>query len=216
MSEQFKVPFSHGSAEYEEKRSRFIGQIWNVQSEAEAVRRINEVRAEHREARHNVYAYLCREANATGYSDDGEPKGTGGMPVLMLLRGMGLTDVCCVVTRYFGGILLGTGGLARAYTEAARRAAEAAGCCVLEEFSIFGISFGYDRLERIKKIAEQSGGYIEDVSYQSDITAKICVPRGRADSLAALITEATAGAVKPELIGTQMKKQALCRDGQGE
>lgn len=108
--------------EYEEKRSKFIAHLAHTSSEEEACAFIAAVKAENRTARHNVYAYILRAGNSRRYSDDSEPQGTAGIPVLKVLEGAGLTDVCCVVTRYFGGILLGTGGLARAYTEAAANA----------------------------------------------------------------------------------------------
>ena len=111
--EEYFVPAGDGTAEFVEKRSRFIGRIWNTETEEEALACIRAMREQHWDARHNVYAYLIR-GGAMRYSDDGEPQGTAGMPVLEVLRGAELYNVCCVVTRYFGGILLGAGGLVRA------------------------------------------------------------------------------------------------------
>lgn len=110
------------TGEYEEKKSRFIGRIRHVESEQEALSLIQQVRAEHPMARHNVYAYVLREKNRVRYSDDGEPQKTAGVPVLNVLQHAGLFDVACVITRYFGGTLLGTGGLVRAYTSATQDA----------------------------------------------------------------------------------------------
>ncbi len=110
-----------------EKRSEFIAYICPVKSNDEAVDFINQIKAMHRKATHNVYAYIIRENNITRYSDDGEPQGTAGVPVLDILQKNNLTDVCCVVTRYFGGILLGGGGLVRAYSTSAKMAVEKAG-----------------------------------------------------------------------------------------
>lgn len=205
---RYKTPCGHGYGEYNEKRSRFIGQIWNVDSEQQAVSCINRVKETHREAKHNVYAYLCREGNATGYSDDGEPKGTGGMPILMLLRGMELCDVCCVVTRYFGGILLGTGGLARAYTEAARLAAEDAGACFVDQFSLFKLRFGYDRFDGLKKIADSLNGQLGEIIYGSDIYAEIFIPSQKARLFCSQVTAFSAGEIIPEVFMTVMKKGA--------
>ncbi|MDE6746466.1 MAG: YigZ family protein, partial [Oscillospiraceae bacterium] len=112
-------------ASFTEKKSEFIGHIRHVETEEEAVDFINEIRASHRKAKHNVYAYILREGNTSRYSDDSEPQGTAGVPVLEVLRKEGLTDVCCVVTRYFGGILLGGGGLVRAYSHSAKIAVDA-------------------------------------------------------------------------------------------
>lgn len=109
-----------------ERRSEFIGYIAPVKTAEEATDFIESVRAMHRKATHNVYAYLLRDGSLSRYSDDGEPQGTAGVPVLEVLRKEGLTDVCCVVTRYFGGILLGGGGLVRAYSHGAKIAVDAA------------------------------------------------------------------------------------------
>lgn len=114
------------TASFTEKRSEFIAALAPAQTNEEAIAHINAIRAQHRKARHNVYAYILRAEHTTRYSDDGEPQGTAGVPVLDVLQKQGLTDVCCVVTRYFGGILLGGGGLVRAYSHAAALAADAA------------------------------------------------------------------------------------------
>lgn len=117
-----------GSAEarFIEKKSEFIGYIRHTETEAEAIAFINEIRAMHRKATHNCYAYLLRDNNTARHSDDGEPGGTAGVPIYEVLRKEGLTDITCVVTRYFGGVLLGAGGLVRAYTQGAKIAVEAA------------------------------------------------------------------------------------------
>ena len=117
---------ANAKASFIEKRSEFIGYIAPVKTNNEAVAFINSIKAEHRKAKHNVYAYILRNDNISRYSDDGEPQGTAGVPVLDVLQKRGLTDVCVVVTRYFGGILLGGGGLVRAYSHAASLACDAA------------------------------------------------------------------------------------------
>jgi uncharacterized YigZ family protein len=132
--------------EYEEKKSRFIGRIRHVETEQDALSFIQQVRADNPLARHNVYAYVLRQKNRVRYSDDGEPQKTAGVPTLNVLQHAGLFDVVCVVTRYFGGTLLGTGGLVRAYTSATQDAlrhaqlAKMALCCDVEvvvEYSDF-------------------------------------------------------------------------------
>jgi len=117
-----------GSAEarFIEKKSEFIGYIRHTPTEEEAIAFINEIRAMHRKATHNCYAYILRDNNIARHSDDGEPGGTAGVPIYEVLRKEGLTDITCVVTRYFGGVLLGAGGLVRAYTEGAKIAVDAA------------------------------------------------------------------------------------------
>ena len=114
----YKTVSGESESSFAEKKSEFIGHLLHTVNEEEAIAFIERIRAENRKAKHNVYAYILRDGNTSRYSDDAEPQGTAGVPVLEVLRKEGLTDVCCVVTRYFGGILLGTGGLARAYTQA--------------------------------------------------------------------------------------------------
>ncbi len=114
------------SNSFVEKKSEFIGHICHVDNEEQAIAFINHIKAENRKARHNVYAYKLRDGNITRYSDDGEPQGTGGVPVLDVIQKEGLTDVCVVVTRYFGGVLLGASGLVRAYSHGCKIAVDSA------------------------------------------------------------------------------------------
>jgi uncharacterized YigZ family protein len=125
-----------------EKRSEFIGYLAPVSTEEEAIAFINEIRAKHRKATHNVYAYILRDNHTVRYSDDGEPQGTAGVPVLDVLQKKGLTDVCCVVTRYFGGILLGGGGLVRAYSHATAIAIDSA--TIMDMCSCYQLDFSTD------------------------------------------------------------------------
>jgi uncharacterized YigZ family protein len=125
-----------------EKHSEFIGYLAPVSTEEEAIAFINEIRAKHRKATHNVYAYILRDNHTVRYSDDGEPQGTAGVPVLDVLQKRGLTDVCCVVTRYFGGILLGGGGLVRAYSHATSIAIDSA--TIMDMCSCYQLDFSTD------------------------------------------------------------------------
>ena len=111
---EYYIPAQDSETEFSEKRSRFIGHVWHVETEEEAREKIAEMKAKYYDARHNCWCYLIREGGITRYSDDGEPQGTAGQPMLEVFRREGVENVCCVVTRYFGGILLGTGGLLRA------------------------------------------------------------------------------------------------------
>ena len=124
----FLQPAAFGESEYAEKRSRFIGSVWPIESEEDARAKIEETKRRYYDARHNCWCYLLRDGTAR-YSDDGEPQGTAGQPMLGVFQGGGITNVCCVVTRYFGGVLLGTGGLVRAYTAAAKQALDTACVC---------------------------------------------------------------------------------------
>lgn len=141
--EKFLVPFDFGEDVLIEKKSRFIGRVWNVTTEDEAKKLIEQTRKENREAVHNVFAYIIKEGNITRFSDDGEPQGTAGMPVLEVIRREGLTNVLCIVTRYFGGILLGAGGLVRAYNSTAKLAVDAAGIAEMRSFAIIEIDIDY-------------------------------------------------------------------------
>ena len=137
---EYYLPTGYGTAEHVEKKSRFIGQVWPVRTEAEAREKIEAVKKQHHDARHNCWCYALRDGTLR-YSDDGEPQGTAGQPMLEVLRGQGVTDAVIVVTRYFGGILLGTGGLVRAYSRACAEAIRAAGVvrmapCDLVEFCV--------------------------------------------------------------------------------
>ena len=120
ISNEYKTVKDIGIAEIVEKRSRFIASVRPVSSEEDALEYLNMLKQKYWDARHNVYAYIIRENNIMRYSDDGEPSGTAGVPVLDILKREELTDVIVVVTRYFGGILLGTGGLVHAYSKAAK------------------------------------------------------------------------------------------------
>ncbi len=167
---QYTTIKSPVKASFIEKRSEFIGHLCPVTTNQQAVDIINEVKSEHRKARHNVYAYILRDNNITRYSDDGEPQGTGGVPVLDVLQKQGLTDVCCVVTRYFGGILLGGGGLVRAYSHAAAIAVEAAEimnmclctCCDIKvSYDMYGkVSFILPEFE-VKQTASDFGDTVK-------------------------------------------------------
>ena len=138
MTEDTYVTLEHdGYASFCEKRSEFIGYARPCRTEAEALAFLAEIRKKHADAKHNVYAYQVRENNTARFSDDGEPQGTAGMPVLDIIRKTGFTDACIVVTRYFGGILLGTGGLVRAYSQAAKLAAENAHIITYERFIVY-------------------------------------------------------------------------------
>ena len=186
----------YGEAEYEDKHSRFIGRVKSVTSEAEARAFIGEIRKQYADATHNVFAYILREGNILRWSDDGEPGGTSGQPTLSVLQGAGLTDVCCVTTRYFGGILLGSGGLVRAYSSAARLAVAAAGTARMTPWQKGAFACSYARYERLRRLLEDRGARIEETSFGAEVELVFSAPEGRCQGMGELLRDATAGEIE--------------------
>ena len=186
----------YGEAEYEDKHSRFIGHVKPVTSEAEAQAFIEEIRREHADAAHNVFAYVLREGNILRWSDDGEPGGTSGQPTLSVLQGAGLTDGCCVTTRYFGGILLGSGGLVRAYSSAARLAVAAAGAARMTPWRKGAFTCSYARYERLRRLLEDRGARIEDAAFGAEVELVFSAPEGLCESLGDALRDVTAGDIE--------------------
>ena len=155
------------------------------------------------DAAHNCWAYILRDGNIMRYSDDGEPQGTAGMPILEVLRHENLVDVCCVVTRYFGGILLGTGGLVRAYTKGTQIAVAAAGVQQMSMFSVVLIACPYSLLGIIQQILPELNCTIEETDYGADVTLTCTVPEGTENALNKALADATAGQVSAEVIETK-------------
>ena len=198
---EYLVPAGFGKGEYTEKRSRFIGQIWPVESEAEALSQIAAVRKEHYDARHTCFAYVIREGGTVRYGDDGEPQGTAGQPILAVLNGAGLQNVCCTVTRYFGGVLLGTGGLVRAYTAAAKAALSDAGISRMALWNCETIRCPYPMYERIRRLLEAHEAVTESTDYGADVALGVLVRADRAADFDDALREMSAGAVTAERTG---------------
>ena len=156
MAKDYKTVLSNAKDEFVEKRSRFIGYCKPVTCEQEAVDFINEKRSEHWNATHNVYAYSLREGNIKRYSDDGEPSGTAGMPCLDVIVKNEIYDVCVVVTRYFGGVLLGTGGLVRAYSHGAKIALDAAKIVMMQNCLVCSARCTYNRYGKVSALVTKS------------------------------------------------------------
>ncbi len=176
-----------------EKKSEFIGYIAPVATNEEAVAFIEKIRSRHRKARHNVYAYILREGNTSRYSDDGEPQGTAGVPVLEVLRKEGLTDVCCVVTRYFGGILLGGGGLVRAYSHSAKLAVDAAERMIMCSAYPVKITVDYDLYGKITYVFPEFEVKVTDTDYGTDVTVSLLVKKAFAHKLKDKMVDLTNG-----------------------
>lgn len=166
MAKDYKTVLSNAKDEFVEKRSRFIGYCKPVTCEQEAVDFINEKRSEHWNATHNVYAYSLREGNIKRYSDDGEPSGTAGMPCLDVIVKNEIYDVCVVVTRYFGGVLLGTGGLVRAYSHGAKIALDAAKIVMMQNCLVCSARCTYNRYGKVSALVTDNGGAVDDTVYE--------------------------------------------------
>ncbi|SHI64700.1 uncharacterized protein, YigZ family [Clostridium amylolyticum] len=166
----YKTIKREASDEFEEKKSTFIGYVKRIETEEEAKEFINKIKSENREARHNVYAYIVGENKGIQrYSDDGEPQGTGGIPVLEVIKKNELTDTVVVVTRYFGGVLLGAGGLTRAYTKGASIAVKAGGIVNKVYAHKLHVKIDYDLLGKLQYTAEQNLWFVKDIEYGENV-----------------------------------------------
>ena len=194
---EYYLPTDYGQAEFTEKKSRFIGQVWPVSTEEEARAKIDAVKKQYHDARHNGWCYLLRDGTLR-YSDDGEPQGTAGQPMLEVFTREGITDAVCVVTRYFGGILLGTGGLARAYPKVAKDALMAAGVSVERLWDRILVACGYSLFERIRLETEKAGGVIEDTEFGADVTLTVLTPETATKDYLARLVELSNGQVEGE------------------
>lgn len=204
MTEYF-VPTGPSETEFVEKRSRFIGHVWPVESEEEARTCIEQMKKKYHDARHNCWCYRLKEGGVERYSDDGEPQGTAGQPMLGVFQKEGVTNVCCVVTRYFGGVLLGAGGLVRAYTQSAKDALDAAGISVVRRWVEVTAICPYNLFERMKLEVETVGGVLGESEYAADVTVHALLPENAVESFSARVTELTAGAAEAEVVGEAFK-----------
>ncbi len=203
MTEYF-IPTGSGESEYTEKRSRFLGHIRYVETEEEAKTFIAETKKKFYDARHNCWCYIIR-GGAERYGDDGEPQGTAGIPMLEVLRREGVTNAVCVVTRYFGGVLLGAGGLLRAYTKSAKDALDAAGISVVRRWVECELPCSYSQAERLKNEIAAAGGVVTDMEYAAAVTIKALVPEESADDFGAKMTDLTAGSAQVSVTGESFK-----------
>ena len=197
--EDYLVPRGEGSSEYVEKKSRFIGRVFPVTSEEEARAYLEAVRKQHYDARHNCWCYILKTGQKR-YSDDGEPQGTAGQPMLNVFEREGVVDVLCVVTRYFGGILLGAGGLCRAYTKAAKDALDAAGIAKMQPWLREQLDLPYALFERVKLLLAQMNGVLENAQYGAGITVTCRIPAGADAQLRTALRELSSGSVVPVLL----------------
>lgn len=205
---EYYIPAGPGEAKFTEKRSDFLGHVRMVESEEDAKAFVAEMKKEFYDARHNCWCYAIKDGPVR-YSDDGEPQGTAGVPMLEVFQRQGVTNFVCVVTRYFGGVLLGAGGLLRAYTKSAKDALDAAGIAVVRRWVEVRIPCGYSLLERLKKEVESVSGIVTDVEYAADVTIRALLPEEQAEDFCARVFDVTAGSITVETVGEDFRAVTL-------
>jgi uncharacterized YigZ family protein len=194
----YKLPLRAAETEFTEKHSRFIAQITPVSSEEEALTFLRDIRKKHREATHNVYAYrIANEGTPVcRHSDDGEPSGTAGMPLLEVFVKQDIYDFCCVATRYFGGTMLGAGGLVRAYARCGSAALETSGIGLMREMTLCTATLPYPLYEPTKRLLDSHGADISDENFGTEVALTFSVTTEQLPAIQAAIAELTAGAVR--------------------
>ena len=216
--EEYLVPTAFGEDEFIEKKSRFIGRVWPVETEEAALEKIQEMKKKHYDATHNCWAYIIKDG-AVRFSDDGEPGGTAGMPMLQVLQREGLFNAVCVVTRYFGGILLGAGGLVRAYTKGAKIAVDAAGKSMKRVWTVLYVPCPYSFYERVRLEAEAFGGIVRKADFGAEVELELLFPEAKTREFLDRLTDMTAGTVESMEIGQEYRafpvsgKGSDCSDG---
>lgn len=202
--DEYLVPTKEAHVEWVEKRSRFIGHIFRTETEEEAIACIRQMREKYYDATHNVYAYIIH-GGTMRYSDDSEPQGTAGMPVLEVLRRENMENILCVVTRYFGGILLGAGGLVRAYAKSAKQALDEAGISCMRLWEYIDLPCPYSLYERMKKVIEEFDGQVADTQYGSEILIKCLLPQERTSDFLAKVIDVSCGKLSGTVISQEYR-----------
>ena len=190
--DEYLVPTGFGEDEFIEKKSRFIGRIWLVESEEEAQEKIQQMKKQHYDATHNCWAYIIKDGPAR-FSDDGEPGGTAGNPMMQVLQKEELFNVVCVVTRYFGGVLLGAGGLVRAYTKGAKIAINAAGKSMKRVWSVLYVPCPYSFYERVKL---EVAAVIRNTEFTSEVELEILVAENQTQAFLDRLTDMSAATIE--------------------
>ena len=198
---EYLVPYESAESEFEEKRSRFISHVFLAETETEARARIDEMKKKYYDARHNCWCFVLHDGTVR-YGDDGEPQGTAGMPALNVLQKEELTDCVLVITRYFGGILLGGGGLVRAYSHAAKIAVDAGGIVTRAECSIVKIRCDYTFYGRLASLIPERGGIIEDTAFEDAVTVKMRIPQELEPAFEARLVDLSNGTCRGEITDT--------------
>lgn len=197
----YKTIRNEAQDEFIEKHSRFIGYIKPVTTQEQATQFINEIKSRHWDATHNVYAYILREGQVQRYSDDGEPQGTAGVPTLDVLKKEGLTDCVVVVTRYFGGTLLGAGGLVRAYSHGAKIAVDAGGVVTMAPCKILRVKCDYNFYGKLLTLIEECSGTVEDSEFSDNVDVMFRIPADKTDMFDERLTDRSFGKFASELFG---------------
>ncbi len=200
-TESYRTVAREVTVSFTEKKSEFITSVSPTGTEAEAKAFVEKIRSLHPDATHNVFAYVNREGNVSRFSDDGEPQGTAGMPVYEVIRREELRGVCIVVTRYFGGILLGAGGLVRAYSRGASDAVKEAGIAVFTRKAVLRIEVDYESSGRIFRELEKLPVTLLDKNYAEKVSASFLCGFGDLERVRASLADASAGKCVPEKIG---------------
>ena len=203
---EYKTVEFESSDEFIEKKSRFIGYVKPVKTQEEAVSFINDIKSKHWDATHNVYAYVLKENNIQRYSDDGEPSGTAGVPVLDVILKNGLVDVCVVVTRYFGGTLLGAGGLVRAYSHGSKIAVEAGGIITMAPCSVLTVSVNYSFYDSLNILLSDYGANIENTEFTDKITVTFSLKQEKVTALNDKLIDQSNGQYSLKTIGEKFAK----------
>ena len=198
------MPTDFGEDEFIEKKSRFIGRLWPVETEEAALEKIQQMKKQHYDATHNCWAYIIKDG-AVRFSDDGEPGGTAGMPMLQVLQREGLFNVVCVVTRYFGGILLGAGGLVRAYTKGAKIAVDAAGKSMKRVWTVLYVPCPYSFYERVKLEVAAFGGILRKTDFGSEVELEILLPEAQTTPFIDRLTDMSAATIEAMEIGQEYR-----------
>ena len=202
--DEYLVPTDFGQDEFVEKKSRFIGRVWPVEPEEEALEKIQEMKKQHYDATHNCWAYVIKDGPMR-FSDDGEPGGTAGNPMMQVLQRENLYNVVCVVTRYFGGILLGAGGLVRAYTKGAKIAVDAAGKSMKRVWSVLYVPCPYSYYERMKLEIEAFDGVLRDTQFGAEVELEILIAQPKAQAFLNRVVDMTSGTVEGMEIGQEYR-----------
>ena len=201
LSENFTTLATEAHVEFEEKKSLFIGHALRTDTEQEAQDYIKKIKKQYNDATHNVSAYTINKGIIARYSDDGEPQGTSGMPTLDAIRKSGVDNACVVITRYFGGTLLGAGGLVRAYSHTASLALEAAGIVTYEPYSEYLLTCGYSEYQKYSAYFTDKKILIDDTVFDASVTVRFALKRRDADEVVKKIVEMSYGRDVPEFVG---------------